>query len=73
MSGGGFLMGKSQKGDFAPFPGSPGPFSDPPTSPPSPRNFSLLEQKTGVYLGGSSTDDRSPPRPSLGTALTSGL
>lgn len=70
MSGGVFLLGKSQKRDISPFPGSPGPFSDLPTSPQSPRNFSLLERKTRVYLGGSSTDDLSLPHPHSGTALT---
>lgn len=73
MSGGVFLLGKSQKRDISPFPGSPGPFSDLPTSPQSPRNFSLLERKTRVYLGGSSTDDLSLPHPRSGTALTPGL
>lgn len=47
MSGGVFLLGKSQKRDISSFPGSLGPFSD--HSPQSPRNFSLLERKTSLF------------------------
>lgn len=42
MSGGVFLMGKSQKRGFAPLPGSPGPFSDPPPHPRAPETSPFL-------------------------------
>lgn len=45
MSGGGFLMGKSQKRDFAPFPGSPGPFSDPPLHSRAPETSPFLNRR----------------------------
>ena len=41
-------MGKSQKGDFAPFPGSPGPFSDPSPHPRAPETSPFLNRRLEV-------------------------
>lgn len=73
MSGGVFLLGKSQKRDISSFPGSLGPFSD--HSPPHPRAPETSPFLNGrrVYLGGSSADDLSLSDPRSGTALTPGL